>query len=79
MISSWSPRSLRSLAAAVAAAVVLAQTVPPAAIAHAQPAPAAGDKPAGDDDPQLYSCGKARGPISVTLRPETEPRALPQL
>lgn len=70
MISSWSRRSLRSLAAAVAAAVVLAQTVPPASLAFAQPAP--GDKPPGDDDPQLYSCGKARGPISVTLRPETE-------
>jgi general secretion pathway protein D len=74
MIFSRSPRSSRLLGAAVTAAVCFAAVAP---LAHAQPQPpppgggGAADKAPGDD-PQLYSCGKARGPISVTLRPETE-------
>lgn len=61
-------RPHRSLAAALAVAVLVAATAQVAPPAQAQPT---GDKVTGEDA-QLYSCGKARGPISVTLKPETE-------
>src|SRR5262245_4532970 len=66
-----SSRSLRSIGAVAIAAVLFGVTAP---IASAQPQPPAGGGGSGDaaDDPQLYSCGKAHGPISVTLKPETE-------
>ena len=59
-------RSLRSWAAVTAAAVLLT-LIPPAAQAQ----PTSGDAVPGEDA-QLYSCGKARGSIAVTLKPETE-------
>ena len=68
MISSRT-RPSRPLGALLAAAVAIAATAP---IASAQPQPPGGADKAPGDDPQLYSCGKARGPIAVTLRPETE-------
>ena len=67
MIPARSRRSsLRSLAAVTAAAVLLSLTP-----RTAQAQPAGGDAVPGEDA-QLYSCGKARGSISVTLKPETE-------
>jgi general secretion pathway protein D len=74
MISS-SHHSLRAIAAATLAAIAFA-TLTPAARAQPQPPPPPGGGGAADkapgEDPQLYACGKARGPIAVTLRPETE-------
>ena len=64
-----SPRPLRSLAAARAVAVVFAQAAPRAV---AQPRPPGAAEAAPGEDAQLYSCGKARSAISVTLKPETE-------
>ena len=56
---------------AVASLLIAAVVVAPLP-ARAQPADKDGGDDAPGDDAQLYSCGKAKGPVSVSFKPDIE-------
>lgn len=67
-----SPSRARRLAALAALVSFGALAAPTPALAQPKPTAAAADAEDPADDPQLYTCAKAKGLVSVSFKPEIE-------